>query len=80
MITGTGDNLELRIRGNSSIHGDNRPLFILDGVPIGRDYNSINSSLNPLDIQSIRVIPAAKAGIYGARGSNGVIVMKLKQG
>ena len=80
MLTGTGDNLEIRIRGNSSIYGENRPLFILDGVPIGRDYNSINSSLNPLDIQSIRVLPAAQAGLYGARGSNGVIVMKLKKG
>lgn len=79
MISGVGDNLEIRIRGNTSIDGENRPLFVLDGVPVGRDYNSVNSSLNPLDIHSIRIIPAAKAGIYGARGSNGVIEMRLKK-
>lgn len=78
-VTGTHPSLSLRIRGNSSIMGDNEPLFILNGTPVGSGYSSV-ANLNPLDVASIRVIAGANAGIYGARGANGVILVKTKGG
>lgn len=63
------------IRGGSSITLSNDPVVIVDGVT--RDMND----LNPNDIESIEVLKdAASAGIYGARASNGVILVTTKKG
>jgi TonB-linked SusC/RagA family outer membrane protein len=81
----------LRIRGAASITADGQPLFVIDGVPLNSGaYNTAYSggaSLNPLleinpaDIESISVLKdAAAAAIYGSRGSNGVVLIKTKQG
>ena len=67
----------IRIRGVNSILGGNDPLIILDGFPItgGLDF------INPQDIESIEVLKDASAtAIYGARGSNGVIMVTSKKG
>jgi TonB-linked SusC/RagA family outer membrane protein len=65
----------VRIRGFSSF-GDNEPLYIIDGVPAGR-----LDGLNPNDIESMQVLKdAASASIYGARASNGVIIVTTKKG
>ena len=63
------------IRCGSSITLSNDPIVIVDGVT--RDMND----LNPNDIESIEVLKdAASAGIYGARASNGVILVTTKKG
>lgn len=63
------------IRGGSSITLSNDPVVIVDGVT--RDMDD----LNPNDIESIEVLKdAASAGIYGARASNGVILVTTKKG
>lgn len=63
------------IRGGSSISLSNDPVVIVDGVT--RDMDD----LNPNDIESIEVLKdAASAGIYGARASNGVILVTTKKG
>ncbi len=69
---------EFRIRGNNSINSGMDPLFILDGIPISSsDFNTIN----PNDIESISVLKdASSTSIYGARASNGVIVITSKRG
>src|SRR5699024_1488858 len=60
------------------INTNNDPLFVVDGV-VGVS-NALNI-LNPDDIQSISVLKDASAtAIYGARGSNGVIIITTKQG
>jgi len=70
-----GDGFKVTIRGLGTI-GDSNPLYIIDGVPNG-DINS----LNPSDIETIDVLKdAASAAIYGARASNGVILVTTKQG
>jgi TonB-dependent SusC/RagA subfamily outer membrane receptor len=82
---------DIRIRGVGSITGDNDPLIIIDGAPVINDNLSgdteASSSLNPLsalnsnDIESITVLKDASAtAAYGARGSNGVIVITTKRG
>ncbi|MDP9230199.1 MAG: SusC/RagA family TonB-linked outer membrane protein, partial [Bacteroidota bacterium] len=69
-----GDGASVRIRGFASF-GGNDPLIIIDGVP-----GSLNG-LNPNDIESVQVLKdAASASIYGARASNGVIVVTTKKG
>jgi len=79
-----GGNMIVRIRGNNSVIGSNDPLYVIDGFPVqsGTSGNTnLLSTLNPGNIQSIEVLKDASAtAIYGARGSNGVILITTKQG
>ncbi|KAA2243771.1 TonB-dependent receptor [Chitinophaga agrisoli] len=71
-----GTGAKVRIRGIGSINSNVDPLYVVDGV-IGVDANS----LNPSDISSIEVLKDASAtAIFGARGSNGVILVSTKRG
>lgn len=70
-----GDELQIRVRGGSSINKSNDPLVIVDGFQ--RTLNDIN----PVDIESIDVLKdAAATAIYGSRASNGVILITTKRG
>ncbi|MCQ2166492.1 MAG: TonB-dependent receptor plug domain-containing protein, partial [Bacteroidales bacterium] len=70
-----GESYKVTIRGMGTI-GDANPLYVIDGVPGG----SI-TDLSPNDIESIDVLKdAASSAIYGARASNGVILVTTKQG
>ncbi|MDO6440354.1 TonB-dependent receptor [Cyclobacterium sp. 1_MG-2023] len=80
-----GDGVKVRIRGTSSISAGNDPLYIIDGIPITSSGSIDNSNpmamLNMRDIASINVLKdAAAASIYGARGSNGVVVITTNKG
>jgi len=88
-----GDETYIRIRGNGSLFGENRPLYVVDGVPmnnlpaaqygISGDGQRIASTndINPNDIASVEVLKdAAAAAIYGSRGANGVILITTKRG
>lgn len=69
----------IRIRGGNSIQGNNEPLWVIDGVIVGTDYNLNN--LNTNDIESIDILKDAVAvSIYGTRGANGVILVTTKSG
>ncbi|WP_026993987.1 SusC/RagA family TonB-linked outer membrane protein [Flectobacillus major] len=78
------------IRGETSIAGNNQPLFIIDGVPVdntqngigsGRDFANAIADVNPDDIESISVLKGPNsAALYGSRASNGVILIKTKSG
>lgn len=64
------------IRGVSTINASKNPLIVLDGLPI---EGSI-SDVNPYDVENITVLKdAAAAAIYGARATNGVIVITTKK-
>jgi TonB-linked SusC/RagA family outer membrane protein len=90
---GVGGSSYVVIRGASSLTGDNKPLFIVDGIPIdnktldrpssfdGYDYGDGIGNINPDNIESITVLkgPSA-AALYGARGANGVILITTKTG
>ena len=73
---GVGTGVQVKIRGISSISSGTNPLFIIDGVAgVGID------AISPNDIASVEVLKDASAtAIYGARGSNGVIIVTTKQG
>ncbi len=72
-----GAGLVVRIRGNGSIGAGNSPLYVIDGVPVTGGLNTIS----PNNIESIEVLKDASAtAIYGARGSNGVVLITTKGG
>ncbi len=80
MISHASDgSISIRIRGGSSINGNNEPLYIIDGVPANSGPGGNLTGINPRDIASIEVLrDAADLAFYGVRGSNGVIVIKTK--
>lgn len=80
-----GANSTIRIRGGSSLTASNDPLIVIDGIPI--DNTSIGgmsnplSTINPNDIETFTILKDASAtAIYGARASNGVIIITTKRG
>lgn len=85
-----GSTANIRIRGISSITAGNEPLYVIDGVPISTSnvgasgaYSSLSSlaGLDNNNIKSITVLKDASATAqYGARGSNGVILITTKRG
>nr|WP_068889933.1 SusC/RagA family TonB-linked outer membrane protein [Pedobacter panaciterrae] len=91
-----GGGVDVTIRGVGSIRSGSTPLFVVDGVPLTNDdvsptgqnvgfgsskaKNPLNF-LNTSDIESISVLKdASAAAIYGARGSNGVVIVTTKKG
>lgn len=86
-----GSEVFVRVRGTGSLMGENRPLYVVDGVPMnnvssqflegGGQRSSATSDINPNDIESIEILKdAASTAIYGSRGSNGVILITTKKG
>jgi len=71
-----GEEMQITIRGLGSLGAGSGPLFVVDGFPIG---TSLGQNINPADIESITVLKdAASTAIYGARGSNGVVLITTK--
>ncbi len=91
-----GSGISVKIRGTSSLRGNNEPLYVIDGIiissagedvlPVGTGntgqltQNGLNG-INPRDIESIQVLKDASAtAIYGSRGANGVVLITTKKG
>jgi TonB-linked SusC/RagA family outer membrane protein len=91
-----GASAAVRIRGGNSITAGNDPLYVIDGVPVAASANGTNTytletqgvsglnplaAINPSDIESVEILKDASAtAIYGARASNGVILITTKRG
>jgi TonB-linked SusC/RagA family outer membrane protein len=88
-----GAAVSVRIRGVSSLTGNNEPLWVVDGVPIdnstfgteqntrGVDVANRAIDINPNDIETISVLKGAAASVqYGIRAANGVILITTKRG
>ena len=72
-----GAGASIQIRGFGSISAETDPLIIVDGTPYEGSLNSIPQ----VDIESLTVLKDAAANsMYGARGSNGVILITTKRG
>lgn len=73
-----GSNSRILIRGANTL-GNNDPLYIIDGIPTTRP--EVFQNMNPANIESVQVLKDASAeSIYGARASNGVIIVTTKNG
>jgi len=71
-----GGDSNVLLRGTRSLKGGNSPLYVVDGVAL----SSINE-ININDVESISVLKdASSQAIYGARASNGVILITTKRG
>ncbi len=70
---------QLVIRGINSINSGIEALIVVDGTAY-TDFATVNSFLNPRDIESISVLKDSSASIYGARGANGVVLITTKTG
>ncbi|MDX2247722.1 MAG: TonB-dependent receptor plug domain-containing protein [Bacteroidia bacterium] len=79
-VQGTGSQASVRIRGNASIQTSGEPLYIVNGSQITGGYSTVYNMVgNVADIKTIQVLKdASETSFYGVRGSNGVIVIKLK--
>ena len=91
--TGPSGSSRVTIRGNSSLTGNNQPLYVIDGVPLdntnqgnsgqwgGADFGDGLSNINPDDIANIQVLKGvAASALYGYRGGNGAILITTKSG
>jgi TonB-linked SusC/RagA family outer membrane protein len=71
-----GGAFEVRVRGIGSLGAGSDPLYVVDGFVVG---TSLGQNFNPNDIESISILKdAASTAIYGARGSNGVVLINTK--
>lgn len=69
-----GADINIRVRGGTSVTQSNEPLYIVDGFQV----DNIND-IPPTDIASIDVLKDASiTAIYGAKGGNGVVVVTTK--
>ena len=79
------------IRGETSIAGNNQPLFVVDGVPVDnsqlnyggatRDFKNAIADLNPHDIEALTVLKGPNAAaLYGSRAAHGVVLITTKSG
>ncbi|RYU79929.1 SusC/RagA family TonB-linked outer membrane protein [Hymenobacter persicinus] len=89
-----GSSARITIRGNTSLLGNNQPLFVVDGVPYdnrqtnsdnqlsgGAAYSSRTADIDPNNIESLNVLKGGSAtALYGSRAANGVIVITTKTG
>ncbi|RZJ90856.1 MAG: SusC/RagA family TonB-linked outer membrane protein, partial [Hymenobacter sp.] len=84
-----GQGINIQVRGTSSVTASNKPLYVIDGVPItfqdqsqaGAEPLNPLADLNPNDIESISILKDASAtAIYGSRASNGVVLITTKKG
>ncbi len=90
-----GSGTRVVIRGGSSVQGNNQALIVVDGVPFDNsnlqnggdnlnnqiDAGNRGNDINPEDVESMTVLKGATAtALYGARASNGAIIITTKRG
>ena len=72
-----GADVQIKVRGGTSLTQDNSPLYIVDGV----EMENALSLLAPEEIKTIDVLKdVASTSIYGSRGANGVVLITTKGG
>lgn len=78
-VSGSGTNASVRIRGIKSFYGSSEPIFVVNGVQVSGGFASLSQTLNVYDIKSITVLKdPSDTALYGVRGANGIIEIKLK--
>ncbi len=71
----------VRIRGGTSISGNNEPLYVIDGMEITPGPGGALAGINPGDVVRIEVLKdVGSTALYGVRGANGVILITTRRG
>ena len=69
----------LHLRGETTFMGEEEPLVVVDGIPLGSNPAGNLAAIDTHDIQSVQVLrDAAATALYGIRGANGVIIIRTK--
>jgi Outer membrane cobalamin receptor protein len=77
--TGVG-NIQVLIRGVSTLNEEQEPLFIINGVNVGFGYDNAAPLVDVNDIASVQVLKSGQeTAPYGMQGTNGVIVIRVKK-
>ncbi|WP_445663974.1 TonB-dependent receptor plug domain-containing protein [Fodinibius sp. AD559] len=78
-LNGTGDDIQVIIRGHKSISNSfSQPLFVVDGQKAGRNYSRVSSMFARGEINSVKVLPPGASAQYGMQGQYGVIKIESK--
>lgn len=72
--------LAVNIRGPRTLHDNDAPLYLIDGMPFEPGAGGVLSGVDPYSIESIKVLKGPDAAIHGIRGMNGVIAITMKKG
>lgn len=79
VIRDEGGRISLRIRGNAS--AESEPLLIIDGTAVTQGNNS--DALRNIDVREISRVEvlkdASQTAMYGSRGANGVVIVRLRK-
>jgi outer membrane receptor for ferrienterochelin and colicin len=80
-LVGDPSNVSVFLRGaSSSIILTNQPLYVVNNVPVGNNYNDANSIVNMREVTSIRILSGTYAVTrWGEQGNSGVIMIKMKE-
>lgn len=74
-----GGDVQVFLRGASSVTGNNSPLFIVDGSQVGTNFSAVENAVDIKDLASIRVMRSSEAmTMYGMMASNGAIIINTK--
>jgi TonB-dependent SusC/RagA subfamily outer membrane receptor len=81
IVSRTADGgVAVQIHGPSSFYGSSEPLYVIDDVPFQPQAGGVLQGVNPHDIDYIKVLKNPEdTAIYGVRGANGVIYIKMKK-
>jgi TonB-dependent SusC/RagA subfamily outer membrane receptor len=70
----------LHLRGSTTFLGEDEPLFVINDIALGPSARGNLAAIDPHDIETVQVLrDAAATAAYGARGANGVIIIRTKQ-
>lgn len=79
VLTNSDGEIVLVIRGSFTTDGTPKPpLYIINDMEVNPAGRGLASLVNPLDIESIRVLRGPEAAIYGIRGADGAIIIRTK--
>jgi TonB-dependent SusC/RagA subfamily outer membrane receptor len=79
-VQGSGDNVNVYVRGINSVGQELEPLYIINSTPVGNSYQQVSNAVDINDISNVTVLKdVASTNQYGMRGSNGVIVIRTKK-
>ncbi|MDR8393987.1 Plug domain-containing protein [Aliifodinibius sp. S!AR15-10] len=74
IVNGNGPSAAISVRGTESMMNNQPPLFVMDGVKIGRDFSRVSSLVNLSEVKKIRVVKGVEASAaYGMDGASGVV-------
>ncbi len=76
-VTGSGQNIQVNIRGAANFSGAIEPLYLLDGTPVSRDAIL---GIPVTDLESIDVLKGPSASLFGSQGAGGVLAFFTKRG